>query len=178
MCVLYNHLLWLVDQKVSCIKSHTCKIWCGWLALWNSWINYQPLKATWTMEMLYSAASMHSWPQATLIGSVFLLSLTAHRWCPATACGDTQQMRESPLVPSPPIIQDWCWKFTQQTFLKAEMKEVHGSAAFQIGHTFRCHSRNKMIAGMELRLYEVNTRTKNNCFLNNPLRFYLLNSSI
>lgn len=58
------------------------------------------------------------------------------------------------------------------------MKEVHGSAAFQIGHTFRCHSRNKMIAGMELQLHEVNTQTKNNCFLNNPLRFHLLNSSI
>lgn len=44
------------------------------------------------------------------------------------------------------------------------MKEVPGSAAFQIGHAFRRRSNNKMIAGVELRLREVNTQTKNNCF--------------
>lgn len=53
-------LLWLEYQNFSYITSIKHKLWCGWLALWNSWIKYMPVKAIWTMETLYSAAQMHN----------------------------------------------------------------------------------------------------------------------
>lgn len=47
------------------------------------------------------------------------------------------------------------------------MKEMPGSPAFLIGHTFLCHSDNSVIADMEPWLHEVNTKKKDH-FLNNP----------
>lgn len=53
------------------------------------------------------------------------------------------------------------------------MKEVPGSPAFLIGHTFLCHSDNSVIAGMEPRLQEVK-HLQNFYFLNSLLRFHLV----
>lgn len=78
--------------------------------------------------------------------------------------------RHTPLTRGklPPVTQDWCRKLTQQTFLWAEMKEVPGSPAFLIGHTFLCHSNNGAIAGMALW-----PQTQNAYFLNHPLSVHL-----
>lgn len=53
-------LLWLEYQNISYITSIKHKLWCGSLALWNSWIKYMAVKAIWTMETLYSAAQLHN----------------------------------------------------------------------------------------------------------------------
>lgn len=115
---------------------------------------------------------MHSRPQPSILrGSSLLLSLTARRRWPAAACGDTALTRGK----SPPITQDWCRKFTQQTFLRGEMKEKPGSPAFLIGHTFLCSPNNSVIGGTEPRPHEVNTPPQKNVYLlNSPLRFHLV----
>lgn len=53
------------------------------------------------------------------------------------------------------------------------MKEVPGSPAFLIGHTFLCHFNNSVIAGLEPQLHEVNSHEMS-YFLNRPVRFHLV----